>query len=73
MINKEAKYLSDMGSNVKAYRKKRHLTQKELAVKCEMGEASISKIESGKMNISVLTLKKIAVALEVSPAIFFSE
>ena len=47
----------------KELRKKRHLTQKQLAEKAEMGEAQISKIENGRFNLTISSMNKIANAL----------
>lgn len=47
----------------RALRKKKHLTQKQLAEKAGMGKEQISKIENGKFNLTLSTMNKIASAL----------
>ena len=63
--------LLKIGSNIKEARRKRQMTQLALAVLCHFEKASISKIESGKRNISILTLEKISQALDVEIGEFF--
>lgn len=63
--------LLKIGSNIKEARRKRQMTQLALAVLCQFEKASISKIESGKRNISILTLEKISQALDVEISEFF--
>jgi transcriptional regulator with XRE-family HTH domain len=63
--------LLKIGSNIKEARRKRQMTQLALAVLCQFEKASISKIESGKRNISILTLEKISQALDVEIGEFF--
>ena len=41
------------------------MTQNELAIRCNFEKASMSRIESGKTNVTILTLKKISEALGV--------
>lgn len=47
----------------KELRKKKHLTQKQLAEKTGMGKEQISKIENGKFNLTLSSMNKIATAL----------
>jgi len=47
----------------KELRKKKHLTQSQLAEKLGMGKGQISKIENGKFNLTLTTINKIASAL----------
>lgn len=47
----------------KELRKKKHLTQTQLAEKTGMGKGQISKIENGKFNLTLATINKIASAL----------
>jgi len=41
------------------------MTQIELAVLCDFEKASMSRIESGRTNPTILTLKKISEALDI--------
>ena len=47
----------------KELRKKKHLTQSQLAEKLDMEKGQISKIENGKFNLTLTTINKIATAL----------
>jgi len=47
----------------KELRKKKHLTQSQLAEKLGMEKGQISKIENGKFNLTLSTINKIAAAL----------
>lgn len=47
----------------KELRKKKQLTQSELAEKIGMEKGQISKIENGKFNLTLTTINKIATAL----------
>jgi HTH-type transcriptional regulator / antitoxin HipB len=47
----------------KELRKKKHLTQSELAEKLGMEKGQISKIENGKFNLTLSTINKMALAL----------
>ena len=48
----------------KELRKKKQLTQSELAEKLGMEKGQISKIENGKFNLTLSTINKIALALD---------
>jgi len=58
-----------LAKNLKNYRKKAKLTQKELGEKIYKSEILIRKYESGKVNIPPSTLYDICVALDVSSKI----
>ncbi|WP_410986392.1 helix-turn-helix domain-containing protein [Bacillus cereus] len=60
-------FLKLIGENIRFLRKKRGLTQEELAEQINLQQAYIGGVERGERNISMLTLQKIAVGLEVSP------
>ena len=61
----DPKFLAALGARIKELRLKKKLTQNELAILCNFEKASLSRIETGKTNMTVLTLRKICVALEV--------
>jgi len=48
----------------KELRKKKHLTQSQLAEKLGMEKGQISKIENGKFNLTIATINKIVSALD---------
>ena len=60
-----------MAAQIRKIRIAKGLTQTELANRCEFEKASLSRIESGKTNITVLTLLRICMALETSADQFF--
>jgi transcriptional regulator with XRE-family HTH domain len=61
----EQKFLINLGAKIKEIRRRKEMTQNELAIRCNFEKASMSRIEAGKTNITVLTLRKISLALEV--------
>jgi len=69
----DTKFLANLGGRIKELRQKQEITQNELAVRCEFEKASMSRIESGKTNITILTLNKISKALDVDMTEFFNK
>jgi DNA-binding XRE family transcriptional regulator len=61
----DQKFLATLGFRIKQIRIEKEMTQNELAITCDFEKASMSRIESGKTNVSILTLRKIAKALDV--------
>jgi transcriptional regulator with XRE-family HTH domain len=66
-------FLTTLGSRIKEIRTQKNITQQELAALCDFEKASMSRIESGQTNVSILTLKKICGALDVSMYEFFKD
>jgi len=64
-------FLASLGARIKELRTKKNITQQELATRCSFEKASMSRIESGKTNVTVLTLKKISQALQTDMQEFF--
>lgn len=60
-----------IAKNIRTIRKKRGLTQKQLATLCEMSEAQISQYEIGYRTPRYKTICKLAKALNVSTVDFF--
>lgn len=60
-----------VGKRIKYLRHKLGISQEELADKAEIHRTYIASLEVGKRNISIVTLEKIVVALEVSMSEFF--
>ena len=58
---------------IKEIRKKKSISQLELSLKTNMSQSFLASVEKGKKQPSVLTLLRIAIALEVSPKAFFPE
>lgn len=59
------KRLKNIGINVKSERLRKGLSQEELAEKCEISRNSISLIETGKINPTILRVIDIAKVLDV--------
>ena len=57
--------LKNIGINVKSERLRKGLSQEELAEKCEISRNSISLIETGKINPTIIKMIDIAKVLNV--------
>ncbi len=65
----EAKeYLSKVGKNIKKHRLAKKVKQVDLAYACNFDKQTLYKIETGKVNITLKTLLKIADALDLKVA-----
>lgn len=67
----ETEFLMTLGARIKELRLDKNMTQNELAIQCNFEKASLSRIESGKTNITILTLNRISRALDVEMSEFF--
>jgi transcriptional regulator with XRE-family HTH domain len=67
----EKQFLKELGERVKDLRIQKNLSQIDLALLCKFEKATMSRIESGKTNITVLTLRKIGGAIGTSLKDFF--
>ena len=65
-IADSTKILILIGLAIQAARKSKGLSQSKLGKLCGMEKASISRLESGKSNITILKLQRVAKALHVS-------
>jgi len=65
-------FLVLLGSRIKRIRAEKNMTQFKLAAMCDFEKASMSRIESGKTNTTVLTLLKISAALDVHVSELFT-
>jgi transcriptional regulator with XRE-family HTH domain len=54
-----------IGKQIKSKRKEKKLSQLDLASLCNMERSNLSRIESGKSNLTLQTMVSIATALEV--------
>ena len=61
----DSKFLVGLGARIRELRRDKDMTQNDLALQCDFEKASMSRIEAGKTNITVLTLHKISKALDV--------
>ena len=64
-------FLVQLGSRIKQIRHEKKMSQVNLAAKCDFEKASMSRIESGKTNSTILTLRKISDALDVNVSDLF--
>lgn len=62
---KDKKFLLALGNTIKQLRKKKKLSQLDVAVSMDNHPEQISRIERGLLNVTICTLKKIAEVLEV--------
>lgn len=63
----EKNFLKNLGKTITKLRKKKKITQLELAYRCDFEQSNINRIEAGRTNPTTLTLLKIAQALEIHP------
>jgi len=63
--------LSLVGSNIREKRIEQKMSQNQLAFEAGVTREFVNKVESGKYNISVKNLEKLAVILEVEVKDFF--
>jgi transcriptional regulator with XRE-family HTH domain len=59
--------MGDLGSNLRDARKKLDLSQEQVAERSGVHTTEVSRIESGKRDPRVSTLKRLAAAVEVPP------
>lgn len=67
------RFLKNIGKNIRWLRKDKELSQEKLAELCDMSRNAIGSIERGEVNVSILTLNKIAKALEAELCEFFKK
>ncbi|MBR4287256.1 MAG: helix-turn-helix transcriptional regulator [Clostridia bacterium] len=61
-----------VGKRIRELRNKLGVSQEELAAMVELDRTYITSVESGKRNISIVNIEKLATALNVSLAEFFT-
>ncbi len=59
-------FLKEMGAKIKVHREAKKLSQRQLATMCGLDPTSFWRIEVGQKNCYLLTLRRIAKALEIS-------
>jgi transcriptional regulator with XRE-family HTH domain len=62
----ESIILAELGQRIKQLRISKGISQTNFSLTCNMEKSSMSKIESGQVNISYLTLVRLSKCLEVS-------
>lgn len=66
--NAEAQFLKNIGFRIQFFRKKKGLSQEELAERSDLSYSTISHIEStSSYPMSIVALYRIAMALDVEP------
>ncbi len=68
----KTKLLLKFSRRLKFFRLKQKLSQKEVALKCGMDFSSYTNIENGKRNVTLVTLQRILVALNINFKEFFN-
>src|SRR6202000_229466 len=69
----ESLLLRDLAQRIRALRKSRSLTRKNLSHLADVSERHLAQLESGEGNISILLLNRIATALSTSLAELFAQ
>ena len=64
----EKSYLLKVGEKIRQLRNDIGLSQEKLAFACDLDRTYIGSVERGERNISVINLKKIAIALKTDPS-----
>ncbi|MEI8280749.1 MAG: helix-turn-helix transcriptional regulator [Bacteroidota bacterium] len=62
----ESEYLKKLGKRIKTIRKEKGIKQVDLGYSCDIEKQSMSRIEAGNTNPSILILRKICIHLEIS-------
>ena len=64
-MNNNGIYLKEMGGRIRAIRKAKGISLKQLITMCPLHKSSLSEIENGKRDSHILTLKLLADVFEV--------
>lgn len=56
------------GENLQKLRIERKMSLREMAIKCDLDNSNMSKIENGKSNIQLSTLIELAKGLDIKPS-----
>ena len=62
----EKEYLISLGKRIREIRLQKKISQTEIAYRCGFDKSNYNTIESGKRNPTIISLLKIAKALDVS-------
>ena len=62
----EELFLKTLGNRIAEIRREKAITQVELGYRCDIEKSNMSRIEAGNTNPTVLMLRKIAAALEIT-------
>jgi len=69
----EKETLQLIARNIKRHRIQKDMTQAQLAHTCQIQKAAVSRIEAGKVNVTVKTLTKICNALQLEVAALLNQ
>ena len=69
--NEEIEILKTIGEKVKFFRELRNFSQHELSIEAEIPKNQVGRIERAEINTTVLTIHKIAKALDVNVKVLF--
>jgi transcriptional regulator with XRE-family HTH domain len=64
----EKEYLLKVGDQIRQLRTDIGLSQEKLSFACDLDRTYIGSVERGERNISIINLKKIAMALKTDPS-----
>ena len=67
----EKDYLIQLGKHIEKLRKKKGISQIELAYRCDFEKSNMRRIEAGRTNPTMLTIRKICKALDMPLKKFF--
>ena len=68
---RDDKYLKAFGENVKRLRNRKKLSRETLAVHSNIETMQVYRIETGKINTTISTVRALAKGLEIHPKRFF--
>jgi transcriptional regulator with XRE-family HTH domain len=69
----EENYLKNIGANITRIRKQKGMSYNQLGVECDIEKSNLIPIEKGRINVTVLTLLRIANALKTDVKTFFED
>jgi transcriptional regulator with XRE-family HTH domain len=72
VVTTDSEFLQALGKRIRALRIEKGWSQQDLAYQIGMEKYNLSVIENGKSNPQVLTIARIASALEVQPVQLFA-
>ena len=65
LTKSEKEYITEVGNRIVSIREKRNLKQIDLAIKIDIEDSALRRVESGRTNPTLKTLLKIAEGLDV--------
>jgi len=71
--NGDAAYLARLGERVRGWRAEHGITRKALALRSGVSERYLAQLESGQGNVSILLLRRIALAMELPVEVLVRE